>query len=81
MRKYLVTLLACILIACGSESPSIDISTEPIEPVSEDSTTTSTSTTTTTSPLTTTIFTTTVTTSLAPIVSGNRFLKLIIRKR
>ena len=47
MRKYLLTLLVLVLITCGSEPSSVDISAEPIEPVTEDSTTTSTSTTTT----------------------------------
>ena len=47
MRKYLLTLLALILISCSSGPTSEDVFIEPIEPVAEDSTTTSTSTTTT----------------------------------
>ena len=48
MRKYLLTLLALTLIACGSEPSSLEISVEPIETIAEDGTTTSTTTTTTT---------------------------------
>jgi hypothetical protein len=48
MRKYLLTLLILILISCSSAEPlQGDISVEPLEPVTEDSSTTSTSTTTT----------------------------------
>ena len=45
MRKYLLTLLALTLIACGSEPSSLEISVEPIETIAEDSTTTSSTTT------------------------------------
>jgi len=48
MRKYLLTLFALTLIACGSEPSSLEISVEPIETIAEDGTTTSTSTSTTT---------------------------------
>ena len=47
MRKFFVTLLALILIACSSESSSENVIVKPIEPVAEDSTTTTSSTTTT----------------------------------
>ena len=47
MRKFFVTLLALILIACGSESSTVDVTVEPTEPVAEDSTTSTSSTTTT----------------------------------
>ena len=47
MRKFFVTLLALILIACGTESSTVDVSVEPTEPVAEESTTSTSSTTTT----------------------------------
>ena len=47
MRKFFVTLLALILISCGSESSTVDVSVEPTEPVAEESTTSTSSTTTT----------------------------------
>ena len=48
MRKYLLTLLALILISCSSAEPIADeVSVESSEPVTEESSTTSTSTTTT----------------------------------
>jgi len=48
MRKYLLTLLALILVSCSSADPAADeVSVEPSETVAEETSTTSTTTTTT----------------------------------